>query len=64
MNLKNQRDAWKKNFENGEDYDSHLMNDYVKYRDTEDWRSTMLIEEMCEYILYLENRLNFRGELR
>jgi hypothetical protein len=60
MNLVKQRDEWKAKFENGEDYDSKILTDYVKYRNTEDWRSSKLMEEMCEYILFLENRLNHK----
>jgi len=58
MNLKESRDKLRDYFEAGGELDNHIMRDYVKYRDTEDWRSTHLFEEMAEYILHLERKLN------
>lgn len=56
MNLVEQRNTWRKAMESGVWYCSNLE-DYRKYRNTEDWRSTMLIENLCEYILFLEDAL-------
>lgn len=59
MNLVKSRDKWKERFVNGEPPESKLLMDYRKYRDTEDWRATSAIEELLEYILYLErNQIN------
>lgn len=56
MNLVKERDSWKKNFENGEQPKSLLLVDYRRNRDSELYRTTRPIEEICEYILYLERQ--------
>lgn len=54
MNLKKSRDKWRDNFLAGNKLDNRFMRDYRRYRDSEEWRSTRLMEEMAEYILFLE----------
>lgn len=34
-----------------------LLDDYRNYRDSEHWRVSRTVEELCEYILYLEFKL-------
>ena len=35
-----------------------LLEDYRENRMSEDWRTSFAVEELCEYILYLEEQLN------
>ena len=34
-----------------------ILEDYRDYRDSEHWRVSRAVEELCEYILYLEFKL-------
>jgi hypothetical protein len=54
MTLIEERNAWRKMFEEGHALDHVYMNEYRTNRDSELWRSTRALEQMCEYILYLE----------
>lgn len=38
-----------------------ILDDYRESRDSEYWRTSRVVEELCEYILYLERRLEDRG---
>lgn len=35
-----------------------LLDEYRTHRNSEHWRVTLVVEELCEYILYLEDKLN------
>ena len=35
-----------------------VLEDYREYRNSEDWRVSESVEELCEYILYLESKIN------
>lgn len=37
-----------------------VLEDYRKYRNSEEWRTGLMVEELCEYILYLESKLEER----
>lgn len=54
VGLVKSRDAWAKKFENGEGLTSPLLERYRKERGSEHWRSTKILEEILEYVLYLE----------
>lgn len=54
MNLVNTREGWKKAFEDG--FRPMLLDKYVKHRGSEEWRSSSTTEQLCEYILYLEDK--------
>lgn len=62
VNLVKSRNKWKKSFEEGNAPTQRVLIDYRNYRDTEDWRSTRAVEELCEYILYLERKCLDKGE--
>lgn len=34
-----------------------LLVEYRTHRNSENWRITVVVEELCEYILYLEHKL-------
>lgn len=47
-----------------EDYESGLkpygvLEDYRRYRNSENWRVSRTVEELCEYILFLESLVDF-----
>jgi len=51
-----ERNQWKRDFEKGF---SHLwLDEYRKNRDNPSWRSSRMMEQLCEYILYLEEIVN------
>jgi hypothetical protein len=52
----NERDVWRQAFENGSKPD--FLVTYKENRDSELWRSGSIVEELAEYILYLEGLLN------
>jgi hypothetical protein len=57
MNLHRQRETIRNHYENTGNCDSIILADYRKYRNTEEWRTSLVVEELCEYILYLESKL-------
>jgi len=63
VNLLEQRNAWREQFEAGAALDSHILNEYKENRESELWRASRQIEKMCEYIIYLEGVKDerFRG---
>lgn len=58
MNLVKSRNALKESFEKGEKPFSPVLDKYREKRDTEEWRTSLSAETLCEYILYLENKCN------
>jgi len=61
--LKEQRDSWRERFEQGDTPTALFLNDYRKNRDREDWRMSTQAEEVCEYVLWLESKLEeYRNE--
>lgn len=34
-----------------------VLDEYRIHRNSESWRRTIIVEELCEYILYLEDQL-------
>lgn len=36
---------------------SYILSQYRKHRNSESWRSTRTAEQLCEYILFLENNI-------
>ena len=57
MNLQKYRNDLRKEYENGKVCDSIVLKDYRENRNTEEWRTSLIVEELCEYILYLESKL-------
>ena len=54
MNLIEERKNWRVEMENGSFVPHHLYRDYLKYRDSDLWRSSRQLERIFEYIRYLE----------
>lgn len=48
------RDYWYDIFKDGSLPNAQILKDYRIYRDSNSKRTTRIIEELCEYILYLE----------
>lgn len=57
LSLVAERNRWKKNFESGKRINCHWLQEYENNRESELWRSTRSLEELCEYVLYLEQEL-------
>lgn len=58
MNLVNSRNKLREQFEKGEKPFSPVLKDYRENRNSEDWRSSLIAETLCEYILYLESEID------
>ena len=56
MNLVKSRDAMLNDYLNGEK-PYGVLEDYRRNRFSEEWRTSKAVEELCEYILYLEQAL-------
>jgi acyl carrier protein len=54
--LVKEREQWKKEFETGHIF-LPLLDTYKKNRNSDSWRSTHAIEKVCEYVIFLENKL-------
>jgi hypothetical protein len=50
-----ERDGWHQKFKDG--YQPYYLELYRDNRDSELWRSTRAMEEVCEYVLWLEKKL-------
>jgi hypothetical protein len=57
MTLVEDRDSWKEAFERGEKPAGYLS-EYRNKRDSNLWRSSRMVEQLCEYILYLERQVD------
>lgn len=55
--LISERNQWKKQLEQGSFEEPYLLTLYRQNRNNELWRSTRIMEQLCEYILFLESRL-------
>ena len=53
MNLVKSRDSMLNDYLNGEK-PYGVLEDYRRNRLSEEWRTSKAVEELCEYILYLE----------
>lgn len=56
MNVVDERNQWRKSFEEGEWLNDKILEDYRLNRDNDTWRLSRNVERLCEYILYLENK--------
>lgn len=52
-----ERNTWRFEFEDGSKPANHYLDEYRVKRDDPCWRSTRTIEQLCEYILFLEDKL-------
>ena len=53
--MSEKRNYWNSYFISGSLPSSTILKEYRVFRNSESKRSTRLIEELCEYIIYLEN---------
>lgn len=51
------RDKMLERFTQGEKPLTVILVDYRENRNSEEWRMSVSVEELCEYILYLESEL-------
>lgn len=51
------RDKMLERFIQGEKPLTVILVDYRENRNSEEWRMSVSVEELCEYVLYLENCL-------
>ena len=51
------RDKMLERFTRGEKPLTVILVDYRENRNSEEWRMSVSVEELCEYILYLESEL-------
>jgi hypothetical protein len=56
--LQDKKNYWDNKFKNGYIPKAKILMDYREYRNSELHRTTRLIEEICEYVLYLEEKVN------
>lgn len=56
MNLVKSRDEIRALIEANNSLDNPVLNAYKLNRDSEMWRVSKVVEELCEYILYLEGK--------
>lgn len=57
MSLARERDQWRSEFRHGTRQRPYLMTMYEENRSNDLWRSTRTVEELCEYVLHLEQML-------
>lgn len=57
MNLKRDRDDFLDYFEFFGKCNSAILADYKENRNSESWRTSRVVEELCEYIIYLEGKV-------
>ena len=55
MNVVEERNSWHSEFDAG--FEPFYLKDYRKKRDDEYWRAAKALEQVCEYVLYLEKKL-------
>lgn len=53
--MSDKRDYWNAIFRSGNKPVAEILTEYRSFRDSEEKRSTRLVEELCEYVLYLES---------
>jgi len=56
MTLIEERNHWRQNMEAGTFDDPLYLMEYRINRNSELWRSTRAVEQLCEYILWLESK--------
>lgn len=55
--LKDERNSWRYDLENGLWNEPYVLQQYREHRESNLWRSTREVEKLCEYVLYLEDKL-------
>lgn len=58
-----QRKEWRKRLEGGWKPDIYYLEDYRYNRNNPYWRSTKSLEILCEYVLFLEEKVNELSKL-
>jgi hypothetical protein len=57
VDLLEESNFWKKEFLDGTYEEPYFLVEYRQNRNSDLWRSTRVVEKMCEYILFLENKI-------
>ncbi len=55
MNLIEERNHWREQMKSNTFVDPYYLAEYRNNRESELWRSTRAVEQLCEYILHLES---------
>lgn len=59
-----ERRHWRECFERGVRLPMYYLDEYRRNSKDSTWRSTRVLEQMCEYILYLEDQLEAHEKSR
>jgi hypothetical protein len=60
--LVEERERWRKEYEAGTKLNSPILNQYRANRNSELWRVSRAVEQLCEYVVYLERELHDKGK--
>lgn len=58
MDIIEERNHWRQQFDEGKEPTTPWLLDYRRNRDSNLWRSSRPLEQLCEYILYLEDKIS------
>lgn len=60
--LKTERDGWRKEMDNGTFQEPEWLQSYRNNRDSEFWRMSRQAERVCEYVMWLEDKLRMKND--
>lgn len=55
--LVDERNSWRDAFKQGDGPDVYYLDLYRENRNSESWRMSGCVEVLCEYVLYLESKI-------
>lgn len=61
--LKDERIGWRNDLNLGTWTEPYALQMYRKNRESSLWRSTREVEKLCEYILYLEEKISLKEQI-
>lgn len=56
--LTDERHTWRYEIEHGLWHEPYVLQQYRENRESNLWRSTREVEKLCEYVLFLEDKLS------
>jgi hypothetical protein len=59
--LVDERNSWRDAFKQGDGPDMYYLDLYRENRNSESWRMSRTSELLCEYVLYLESKIEELG---
>ena len=62
--LKDERHKWRYEIERGLWSEPFVLQQYRANRESNLWRSTREVEKLCEYVLYLEDKLSKKTDIK